>query len=196
MVVRVPDCQPRLRRHRFSISFARRRTVLVGDERAGIFVAYWWLNSITCHSIKRVKKCIFGDIFHPVAAGTCANSQLDDRLYRRCIGAQALETALSLHLRETCVPLRGCGRSPRASLHRTRRSDPVEAATCRAAIQCVKDAMCRVAAPSPPSEALFLGSHRWCTDLLPQAFIGVWTSLFFCRHQERISWSSRSQSSV
>ena len=40
--------------------------------------------------------------------------------------------------------------------HKTQRS--LGAATCRAAIHCVKDAMCRVAAPSPPSVALFLGS--------------------------------------
>ena len=170
--MRVPGCQPGLCRHRFSISFARRCTVLEGDERAGIFVAYWWLNSITCHSIKRVKKCIFGDIFHPVAAGTCANSQLDDRLYARCIWRASSGN------RAFAAPegnMRSSSRMWQISAsvfapHNTQRS--LGAATCRAATHCVKDAMCRVAAPYPTSVALF------------------------CRHQARISSSSRSQSSV
>ena len=46
--------------------------------RAGIFVACLWLHSNTCHSIKWMKKCIFGEMFHPWVAGTCANSQWDD----------------------------------------------------------------------------------------------------------------------
>ena len=67
-----------------SAPLLRRCTVHESDERAVIFVACLLVAEL--HHLplqKLVKKCVFVEIFYPVAAGTCANSQQDDRLHRR-----------------------------------------------------------------------------------------------------------------
>ena len=102
----------------------------------------------TCHSIKWMNKCVFGDIFHSLTTRTSANASRDKRLCSRCgTVAQALATSSSLHLTETYPPLRGCGKSPQTSAQRRRRSGRLDQHSAESASSRVKDAMCRVAAP-------------------------------------------------